>query len=301
MVRLAATGFTELGFDSIMPVFSVVQESSALGCRIEWGQKRDWPTVGMREPLWKDPEDIKIPSNFLTHPDTRCVLQAIGMLKKLYGNEVAIIGKAMGPWTQAYHCFGLENFLMMSVDDPGKTQKCLEKLKEATRQFGLAQIEAGADALTLPDHATGDLVSAELYNRYLRELHTEFAQRLPVPLILHICGRTLDRLEYIAQTGMAAFHFDSKNDPAQAVRIARDRIMLVGNINNPVTLLSKGPEEVGQEVRKALEAGVKLIAPECAVPLDTPIENLRAIPRAVVDWHREGAANREVPRPRVGV
>ena len=31
MARLAATGYTELGFDSIMPVFTIIQESSALG------------------------------------------------------------------------------------------------------------------------------------------------------------------------------------------------------------------------------------------------------------------------------
>ena len=36
MARLAATGHTELGFDSIMPVFSIIQESSALGCKIQW-------------------------------------------------------------------------------------------------------------------------------------------------------------------------------------------------------------------------------------------------------------------------
>ena len=29
MARLAATGYTELGFDTIMPVFSIIQESSA--------------------------------------------------------------------------------------------------------------------------------------------------------------------------------------------------------------------------------------------------------------------------------
>ena len=35
MARLAATGYTELGFDSIMPVFSIIQDSSALGCKIQ--------------------------------------------------------------------------------------------------------------------------------------------------------------------------------------------------------------------------------------------------------------------------
>ena len=35
--RLAATGYTELGYDSIMPVFTIIQESSALGCEMPMG------------------------------------------------------------------------------------------------------------------------------------------------------------------------------------------------------------------------------------------------------------------------
>ena len=73
--------------------------------------------------------------------------------------------------------------------------------------------------------------------------------------------------------------------------IAGDRISLVGNINNPVTLYSQGPEQVRCEVWKDLGAGVQLIAPECAVPLDTPTDNLREIPRAVRAWHADHAAS----------
>ena len=290
MARLAATGYTELGFDSIMPVFSIIQESSALGCKMQWEQKDNWPTVRMREPVWVEPDDIKIPADFLTHPDMKCVLEAIKILKKEYGDEVAIIGKTMGPWTLGYHCFGVEPFLLMSLDDPGKTKLCLDRMKQATIDFGLAQIEAGADALTLPDHATGDLVSSEYYKRYLLDLHIEFAEQLPVPLILHICGRTVDRMEYIAQTGMAAFHYDSKNQPGESMRIMRERIALVGNINNPETLYAKGPETVRREVYRNLDAGVQLVGPECAIPLQTAIENLKEIPRAVKDWHKDHAA-----------
>lgn len=284
MARLAAAGHTELGFDSIMPVFSIVQESSALGCAIEWGEKNSWPTVKMREPIWREPGNIRLPSDFLNHSDIRCVLEAIRILKREFGGRVAIIGKTLGPWTMAYHCLGLEPFLLMTVDDPDKARLCLDKLKELTVLFGLAQIEAGVDALTLPDHATGDLVSAGYYRTFLRDIHAEFAERLPVPLILHICGRTLDRMEDIAQTGMAAFHFDSKNPPLESMRIAGNRIALVGNVNNPATLLKKGPEEVRQEVFDGLAAGVQLIGPECAVPLQTPVENLKEIPRSVRDW-----------------
>jgi [methyl-Co(III) methanol-specific corrinoid protein]:coenzyme M methyltransferase len=178
----------------------------------------------------------------------------------------------------------VQQFLLMSADDPSKTKRCLERLKEITVQFGLAQIEAGADALTLPDHATGDLVSAEYYKRFLLNVHREMAERLPVPVILHICGRTLDRMDHIAQTGMAAFHFDSKNDAAKAMAIMCNRIALVGNINNPVTLLRKGPEQVREEVWNCLRAGVQLIGPECAVPLQTPVANLKQIVVAIKEF-----------------
>ena len=121
----------------------------------------------------------------------------------------------------------------------------------------------------------------------------EMVERLPVPLILHICGRTLDRMEYIARTGLAAFHYDSKNPPAEAMAIVKDRIALVGNINNPDTLFAKGPEAVRAEVYANLDAGVPLVGPECAIPLQTAIENLKEIPRAVQDWSREQLASRQ--------
>ena len=280
--------YTELGFDSIMPVFSIIQESSALGCKMQWEQKDNWPTVRMREPIWVEPEDVTIPPDFLTHQDTRCVLDAIRLLKKEYGDEVAIIGKTMGPWTLGYHCFGVEPFLLMSLDDPGKTKRCLDRMKQATVEFGLAQIEAGADALTLPDHATGDLVSGEYYHRFLHDLHHEMVERLPVPLILHICGRTLDRMDSIRSHRAGRVpHYDSKNPPSEAMAVVEDRIALVGNINNPETLFAKGPEAVRAEVVANLAAGVPLVGPECAVPLQTAIENLKEIPRAVHDWCRE--------------
>ena len=283
--RLAATGYTELGFDAIMPYFTIIQESSALGCDMQWEDKDNWPTVRMYNPIWKGEGDIRIPPGFLEHPDNLTITRSIELLKRDYGREAAIIGKTMGPWTLAYHVFGVESFLLMTVDDPDMVLRCLHKLKEISVLFGEAQIAAGADALTFPDHATGDLVSGEYYRRFLLEIHQEMAERLRVPLILHICGNTLDRLDYIAQSGMASFHFDSKNDPQKAMDVAGGRIGLVGNINNPDTLYARGPAEVRKEVFACLDAGVQMIAPECAVPLAMRLENLIAIPQSVREWH----------------
>jgi [methyl-Co(III) methanol-specific corrinoid protein]:coenzyme M methyltransferase len=128
------------------------------------------------------------------------------------------------------------------------------------------------------------LVRAAYYTDFLQDIHTELRERIPVPVILHICGRTLDRMDFIARTGVAAFHFDSKNPPRESMAIVAGRIRLAGNVNNPVTLLRRHPDDVRREVWEDLDAGVELIGPECAVPLDTPTENLREIARAVRDW-----------------
>ncbi|HBJ30065.1 MAG TPA: MtaA/CmuA family methyltransferase [Dehalococcoidia bacterium] len=287
--RLAATGYTELGFDSVMPYFTIIQESSALGCDMQWEDKDNWPTVRMQQPIWKDSRDVRIPSGFLEHRDNITITKSIEILRQELGNDVAIIGKTMGPWTLAYHVFGVENFLLMTVDDPAEVMRILHKLKEISVLFGEAQIAAGVDALTFPDHATGDLVSGEYYRRFLQDIHTEMVEALPVPLILHICGATLDRMPYIAETGMASFHFDSKNDPQKAMDAVDGKIGLVGNINNPTTLYARGPVEVREEVFKCLDAGVQMIAPECAIPLATKLENLIAIPDAVKEWHETHA------------
>jgi len=285
--KLAATEISQFDFDSIAPYFSIIQESSAIGCEMQWEQKDNWPTVRMSNPIWKTASDVKVPANFLDHPDVKVITDSIRILKKEFGDEVPIIGKTMGPWTLAYHVFGVETFLLGSVDNPDETAEALEKLCEFTYLFGEAQIDAGADVLTVPDHATGDLVSGQYYQKFLQDIHTEMAERFSVPLILHICGRTVDRMPFIAETGMHAFHFDSKNSPQEAMDAVSDKIALVGNINNPETLYSKDTEDVKKEVFECLNAGVQLIAPECAIPLKTKAENLIAITEGISDWVAE--------------
>ena len=68
------------------------------------------------------------------------------------------------------------------------------------------------------------------------------------------------------------------------------KISLVGNINNPETLFARGPKEVMEEVQSNLEQGIHLVGPECAVPLQASIENLKAIPQAVKEWHNTHTA-----------
>jgi len=280
MAELSAAGYERLGYDTIAPYFSVVQEAAAFGAKIDWGDQEHMPAVRPGQDgsyQFQEPDQVEIPGGFLEHPSTATVLEAIRLLKKRYGDQVAIVGKVFGPWTLAYHLFGLENFLILVLDNPDKLRAILEELKQSAIQFGLAQLDAGADCLTLADHLTGDLCRAETYRDFLLPVHRWIRSQLPCPILLHICGRTLDRLDFICQSGFDAFHFDSKNDARNAVAIADGRLALIGNVNNPESLYGGNADRIRQEVRYALDAGVAVIGPECAVPLNTNSDYLRLI------------------------
>lgn len=282
MARLAATSYEILGFDSIAPYFSVQQEAAALGCQVSWGALEEMPDL--REIYCHSPEDINIPSDFLDHPAITTITRALTLLRERYKEEVCLIGKVMGPWTLAYHLFGVEPFLIETIIGPEKVKRILHILKEVPILFAKAQINAGAHLITVADHATGDLISPKDYARFLKPIHQELSQEIPAPIILHICGRTIDRMKDIAETGFEVFHFESRNEPKEAKREVGDKILLAGNINNPEVLYRGGPGDVRREVIQALEAGVEMIAPECAVPLATPNRNLKAIVETVIDY-----------------
>jgi [methyl-Co(III) methanol-specific corrinoid protein]:coenzyme M methyltransferase len=154
-----------------------------------------------------------------------------------------------------------------------------------TISFARTQLQAGADVVVLADHATGDLVGPYHYEELLLPLHKELVAQIGGPVILHVCGNCADRLELFAQTGIDAYHFEWQVDSKLAVEKVGHRISLVGNINNSQALLQGSPDEVYKQARYAIEAGVHMIGPECAIPLATPMENLKAIVSAAQEGY----------------
>ena len=285
MTELALAGHTVCGYDAVFPVYGAgTHEAGALGVKIDWGDPDNLPAILGH--IWKDPEDIKVPDDFLDRLEITTVLDSIRMLRDELGDEVAVFGKAYGPWSLAYHFFGIERFMMDTFSDPPKVHAILDRLKEFTIVFGKAQINAGADALNVCEHITADLIRPEAYSTYLLHVDQQIKAELSVPIILHCCGKTIDRIDLFNQSGFECFNFESANDAAEMREKAT--VSLCGNINNPNTILSGTPEDVEQEVFYALDSGVNLLAPECAAPVNGKLANVIAV-REARDRYYEGA------------
>lgn len=278
MAELAAAGHEVLGFDTVMPEFSVVQEAAALGSHVDWGHNGLMPTA-RTHPI-QEIEQLCVPENILEKPSLRVVLDAISLLRREYGDRVAVLGKVMGPWTTAYHLAGTQPFLMWTITNPDKVRRYLDTIKEVSIAFARAQLQAGADAVTVGDHATGDMISPKTYQDFLLPVHQDMVARIGGPVILHICGNCADRLRLFVEAGFHAYHFEWQVEAKAAVETVNNEMALIGNVSNIEGLYNGTPEDVYKQARYGIEAGVDVVAPECAVPLQTPLANLRALVEA---------------------
>jgi [methyl-Co(III) methanol-specific corrinoid protein]:coenzyme M methyltransferase len=280
MADLALAGHEIVGFDTVMPEYSVHQESAALGCNVDWGDRETMPDS--KSSPYADFSDIQIPENILEAPSMRVILDALSILRHQVGDEVAVFGKVMGPWTLSYHMAGTQNFLLhVGMGEKEKVIKMMRQLMPVTVAFAKAQFQAGADVVCLADHVTGDLASSRHYEELLLPLHKEITAQIGGPLILHVCGNCNDRVTLFAGAGFDAYHFEWQMGPKTVVEKVGHKISLVGCINNAQTLYQGTPEDAYAQAREAIEAGVNIIGPECAIPLATPLENLKAIVAAV--------------------
>jgi [methyl-Co(III) methanol-specific corrinoid protein]:coenzyme M methyltransferase len=260
----------------------VANEVEALGSKIDWGDRENLPAVVSQD--ISEPGEIIIPKNYLEKPSLRCVIDAISLARREFGNQVAVIGKSLGAWTLLYLLHGVEQSLVDSVVEPDKIHRFIEVLKQVTIVYARAQIEAGADCVMVGDHAPRDLTSPEFYRDFLLPYHKEIVEEIGAPIIHHCCGDTVDRLHYYVEAGFDCFHLDSAVNATEAKRIVGNRMSIVGNIDNPETLLLGTPEDVRRQARLACEAGLNIVGPECAIPLRVPNANMVAITEGVIDY-----------------
>ena len=81
----------------------------------------------------------------------------------------------------------------------------------------------------------------------------------------------------IAETGLDCFHWDTKTgSPAEVRKLAGDSLALMGGISN-IKLLTETSDVIAADAKEALDAGIDIVGPECAIPLATPLVNLKAI------------------------
>jgi [methyl-Co(III) methanol-specific corrinoid protein]:coenzyme M methyltransferase len=283
LAGLSETIYMYTDTECIKLPYDMAVEVEALGAEVNYRTIDTTPTeVGH---MWEHPDQLEIPKNFLDRGRIPIVLEAVSRLRKKYDGEAAIVTSIVGPFGLGAKLFGFNNFLMWIITNPDWVHQIMEALTQLAIDYSNAQAEAGTDAIIIGEATcTGDLISSDTYRDFIMPYHKKLCPAMPVPDIMHICGKSTGHIPYIIETGTASYNFDEGVDLNEAVRLMKGKTCIAGSVPTLPVLLKGTPEETYDYSVKCLEAGVDILTPGCAMAPYTPIENINAMARAAIEW-----------------
>jgi len=280
MAKMARGAYEIFGFDAVRLPFCQTFEAEALGCEVIY--KGFIPRNG--EAIYQIDDSPQFPEDFLKRGRIPNLLEAIELLKREVGREVLVLGGVVGPLSIARTLLDSVPLLRASIKTPEKIFPFLEIGKKASVQISLALLNAGADIIVIEDMtASPDLINPNTYKEIVFEYHKQIIKTLSAPVVLHVCGNATLIAEEMARTEASALSIDPKAATQLMRRKVGNQMSLVGGVDTTL-LLDFDPQQIKEISFKALKEGIDILAPGCAIPPDTPSENLKAMVQAAEDF-----------------
>jgi uroporphyrinogen decarboxylase len=177
-------------------------------------------------------------------------------------------------------------------EDRSALHAALRVITETFITFALACMEYGASGIFYATNgwASRDLLTPDQYREFGEQYDLEFLDAMKKRAkfnILHNCGSHV-YFDQLASYPVHALNWDisAEGNPGLLDGRKRSGKAVMGGVDQRGTLKSGSPDQVQQEVARAIEetAGRHLLlAPGCSVSPQTPAQNLEAVRTAVAN------------------
>ncbi len=277
MVKLATAAHTIVGFEGIRIPFCLTVIAEALGCEVERGREDRQPAIA--KTLLDQGRDPKL-EFLIERGRVPVILEAIKDIKR-QGYKVPLIVGFEGPTTLAGQMVGVERLCLMMIKKPEEAFNYIKLAEKACIEYAKAVVREGADIIAPADPtASPSVLSPRMFEKFSKRPLKAIAEIHPRS-ILHICGNALPIIGQMADCGFAGLSVEEKVDLGAAKKaIGERKVALIGNVPSAGVLLNGSEDEVYAEAKKAINAGIDILAPSCGIAPRTPTKNLRAMVRA---------------------
>ena len=289
MVELAERAVREFDYDVYMLHPDDLLEYENTGIRIQFAE--DLPPA-VREYLPATAETLKglrIPAELTSSGRMAAHLEGLSGIREKLGSSVCLTGRIAAPFTTLTLILGIEATLLLMLEDPGLLRAFMEFFLEYNDVVAQAQLAAGADALWLGDCvATSHFMSPQQYEDHAAELADRSARRIRERggiVFYHGNERSIPHLQIMSRLAFDAVNIGEGVDIGEVKAAIGQRICIMGNLDTINDLQPRSPEQVEQVVRnvlsRAMPGGGYIFCTGEGVPDNTPLENVRAMMRAV--------------------
>jgi uroporphyrinogen decarboxylase len=304
MVREKAGGFLDLcfnpelaaevtlqpvrrfGFDAAILFSDILVVPLALGRKVEF-QVGEGPKL---EPL-----DAAGLSGLRETIDTRVVApvyETVRRVKALLGNNTALIGFCGAPWTVATYMIAggatpdQAPARLLAYRDPDNFVQLINRLVEASVEYLVGQLEAGAEVVQIFDTWAG-VLGPNQFERWCiaptQKIVEGVRRRIPVAKIIGFPrGAGAMALPYVEMTGVSAIGIDWAFERAIARDTLQPRVPVQGNVD-PLALLAGGTalDREVDDVMKELGSGPLIFNLGHGILPETPIAHVERMLKRV--------------------
>ncbi len=290
MAQAAATTYKYFGFECGVVPFDLCVEAEALGCEINvYAHSEDilYPTIRKKVIHSEEEMELTIPEGLNKRGRIPLVCEAIRLLKKDIGDDVAVGSYVLGPFTLAGQIMELNDLLKLSFKKPDKVGRLLDILTEVIIIVAKEYEEAGVDYITVREMgATSDVLSPRVFKSLILPYLKRIFEKITVPSVIHICGKTNDIAPFMVESGARAISVDQKNDVAETRKKLGNGVLIFGNYDPYNVLVAGTPETVRDTIKRCMDDGVSAVWPGCDIWPTVPEENFKAMMDTVQNYRR---------------
>jgi len=216
------------------------------------------------------------------------LIESLKRIKDEFGDSVLVCGRVEAPFSSVALLYGIEATMLLPLDDPELFKDTLEYFAGLQTEFGIAQREAGADAVWVGDcTASGHLISESYFAEYAKPYVTDIVKefdKLNLWSIYHASEENVGHLKLMADSGISVLSVGPGLDITEAKKSVGDKVCLIGNLDPIGVLLNGTPEQVEIEAKRIMNIGKQgggyIFNTGEMVPRDVPVKNMEALIRA---------------------
>lgn len=221
-------------------------EAEALGCKVIYFEdSKDCPAVV--EPVVHSPADLR--RHGVPDPERAgrmpLYLEVAECLSREIGARIIVRGAVTGPYSMAAELIGAEQWVLLTVDDPGFAREVIEFCARVTVEFGKAFLKRGVEPIIFDSRATPTLASPRVVKSLVLPVYRDYV--IPelkaaggrfLPLI--IGGNTTSIIDDLIATSATQFLSDRPANLAKwCEKALAARVPVRANVD--ALLVNRGP------------------------------------------------------------
>jgi uroporphyrinogen decarboxylase len=292
----------EYGHDVLIVENGTAALAEAMGCAVEYLEGSAPVVHGPALASLDDLHKLTVPDPYTVHPLAEN-LKATRIIAQEIGDKAFIIGRAdQGPFSLASMLLGMDAFLLqLALSQPRRTRSgkiiegdtelaqklhhLLEFSLEVTTRYAQAQMEQGAHMTSIGESVSGpDVCSPKTYKEYEWSYAKKMVEKLKgqdILLAYHICGDATAIVPDMVATGATILELDYKINAPVVKEATRGKATILGTVDPSGVMALGTPQLVDEKCKEVVETlgsgGGLILGPGCALPPQTPPENIHAM------------------------